>query len=113
MQTTLELYLCSNLEEDTVLYHRSCLDISQGLEDPDSLLPPMFFALGITTEEDGICAHSTSWRYDNGRILLTYLAWQPQVIVMWRNPKLSPKELAVMPVRKANQTLKCSTNFCS
>ncbi len=26
------------------------------------------------------------------------LTWQPQVIVMWRNPKLSPKELAAMPV---------------
>ncbi len=26
------------------------------------------------------------------------LTWQPQVIIMWRNPKLSPKELATMPV---------------
>jgi hypothetical protein len=77
MQTTLELYLCSNLGEDTVLYHRSCRDISHGLADPDSLLPPMFLALGITAEEDGTCAHSTSWRYDKGRILLTYLAWLP------------------------------------
>ncbi len=77
MQTTLELYLCSNIGEDTVVYHRSCRDISQGLADPDSLLPPMFDSLGITAEEDGTCAHSTSWRYDKGRILLTYLAWLP------------------------------------
>lgn len=26
------------------------------------------------------------------------LTWQPLVIVMWRNPKLSPKDLAAMPV---------------
>lgn len=26
------------------------------------------------------------------------IAWQPQVVVMWPNPRLSPKELAAMPV---------------
>lgn len=26
------------------------------------------------------------------------LAWQPQVVVMWPNPRLSPRELAAMPV---------------
>lgn len=39
------------------------------------------------------------------------LSWQPQVVVMWRNPRLSPQDVATMPIWQALPAAKSGRVF--
>lgn len=83
MRTSLELYLCA-MDDETVLYHRCLWDISGCAEDPDRVVQtrlaelwPEFSLYCRQHGEQGLCAHSTSWRYHEAGIVLTYLLLLP------------------------------------
>ncbi len=78
MRTVLELFLCGLAGEDTVLFLRTARDITGRRDDPDRrLLSHLFSDLKIGSGTGETCAHSTSWRFDDGAIVLTYLALTP------------------------------------
>lgn len=77
MRTVLELFLCGLAGEDTVLFLRTARDITGRRDDPDRLLPQLLSDLKIGSGTGETCAHSTSWRFDDGAIVLTYLALTP------------------------------------
>jgi hypothetical protein len=68
---TLELFLVSPGESDTVAYGRRQVEMRGDSADPDSI------ARGLMTPTCSVALlHSTSWRWEkNGTLVLTYLAF--------------------------------------
>lgn len=81
MKTTLEIFFCGFAGPDSVLYHRATRDISFSGQDPDRILKDVFQSLHIAGEKEEYCAHSTSWRYEEGEIILTYLSLVPLAVL--------------------------------
>lgn len=82
MQTTLELFLCTMMDEKTVIYHRAARDISDNTEDPDNFLEAILSELIIYIKPENIYTHSTSWRFESQGIILTYIALAPYSSMM-------------------------------
>lgn len=75
MNLMLELFICAHQAGETVCYHRRCRDISDRREDPDGIVIQLLLEAGIDTRDHTAWSHSTSWRYDGERTLLTYIVW--------------------------------------
>ena len=75
MKLILELFLWAKENEDIVRYHHAQKDITQSSHDPDTLVIAYLDGLGMSGGAGARFAHSTSWRYDGGRTLLSYLVW--------------------------------------
>jgi len=75
MHVVIELFVCAYETKDIVRYHRSFRNISDRKEDPDVILAEALAETGLDACRSGACAHSTSWRYENGKTILTYLVW--------------------------------------
>jgi hypothetical protein len=75
MKLFLEMFLWALEIADTVRFFHLLTDISESQKDPDALMNNQLEQLGLIDGEGARYAHSTSWRYENGRTLLTYLVW--------------------------------------
>lgn len=94
MDVILELFICANTPQGGLRYHRLCRDITVVPTDPDDILSEMLDRLGIYAKSYGVVAHSTSWRYETGKTLLTYLVWiNPSVLDELPTRQLSSEAL--------------------
>ena len=75
MQVTLELFICAHDRGFRVCFQKQNLDISQSIRDPDQALKNYLDHMGFPSGPDKACAHSTSWRYHEQGIVLTYIVW--------------------------------------
>ncbi|WP_022667666.1 hypothetical protein [Desulfospira joergensenii] len=75
MQVILELFICAHDGDSRVCFQKHCLNVSQSTRDPDRELGSFLESMGFPLELDKACAHSTSWRYHDQGIVLTYLVW--------------------------------------
>ncbi len=87
MRLMLELFICAHQGGESVVYHRLCRDISQHLEDPDGIVIRLLMEAGIDTRDHTLWTHSTSWRFEQGGTVLTYIVW------------VSPRLLRGLPTR--------------
>ena len=86
----LELFLCARHEKDAVCFHHCHTDITGSHADPDTIMQAELGLLGLVNGHSARYAHSTSWRYEDGRTLLTYLVWvDPGVLKRLRTSRLS------------------------
>lgn len=83
MRTSLEVFLCSS-DGEAVWYHRCLWDVSGCGDDPDALVAarlamvfPQFAEDCHKDDAGGCCTHSTSWRFVDGGIVLTYIMLLP------------------------------------
>ncbi len=76
MQLILEAFIWTLESEDAIRYHRLQVDITQSVLDPDIVLNDQLNRLGLIEPMAARYIHSTSWRYEVGRTLLTYLVWR-------------------------------------
>lgn len=75
MKLFLEMFLWALENADTVRFFHLQTDITDSQKDPDALMSHQLGQLGLIDGGGARYAHSTSWRYDSGRTLLTYLVW--------------------------------------
>lgn len=75
MRLMLELFICTHQAGETVSYHRLCRDISDRREDPDGIVIQLLQDTGIDSRNNTAWSHSTSWRYEGGHTILTYIVW--------------------------------------
>jgi hypothetical protein len=71
----IELFICSRMPDGNIHYHRVCRSLSDRSDDPDVVLEETLDELGMDPNAGVVCAHSTSWRYESGCTILTYLVW--------------------------------------
>jgi hypothetical protein len=70
-KVTLELFLVSPSNDQTVAYGRRIADLSRDSSDPDTVARSL-----LAANCDAAILHSTSWRWEkNGTLVLTYLAF--------------------------------------
>jgi hypothetical protein len=90
VKLVLELFLCGRQDKDAVCFHHCQTDITGRQADPDSIMRVELARLGLVNGHSARYAHSTSWRYEDGRTLLTYLVWvDPGVLQGLRTSRLS------------------------
>ena len=77
MELVLELFLFTPDGRQRVRYHCLQQEITGRQCDPDDILAEILCALDLNQGRVRM-AHSTSWRYETGRTVLTYLAWVPE-----------------------------------
>jgi hypothetical protein len=77
MKTILEIYFWSMRSDEAIYFFRYWKDITALQCDPDEVLKEMLKKFKVCREQSQGYAHSTSWRYEAGQILLTYLVWCP------------------------------------
>ncbi len=75
MKLFLEMFLWALENAETVRFFNLHTDITESQQDPDAVMKEQLEQLGMINDNDARYAHSTSWRYENGRKLLTYLVW--------------------------------------
>lgn len=75
MRLILEIILCARGTGDRVRFHPVRTDITERCTDPDTIMNDQLARLGFMGEKGARYAHSTSWRYEAGETLLTYLVW--------------------------------------
>jgi hypothetical protein len=75
VKLVLELFLCAQQDKDAVCFHHCQTDITGSHADPDTIMRTELAQLGLVNGHSARYAHSTSWRYEDGRTLLTYLVW--------------------------------------
>lgn len=76
MKIILDAFICGY--DNTccrLCFSRHKTDITDFHGDPDQALSAMLKNIGFDENIDPICAHSTSWRYEMQKIVLTYLVW--------------------------------------
>ncbi len=73
MIVILELFICAIEREDVVRFHHLQHNISDTVNDPDCLMREQLFRLGLLNGSYAQYAHGTSWRYEAGQTVLTYL----------------------------------------
>ena len=61
--------------EDAVRFHHLQHNITDSGSDPDCLMKEQLFRLGLLNGKCARYAHGTSWRYEAGQTVLTYLVW--------------------------------------
>lgn len=81
MNTNIEVFLiaCSNTLE--MLYYRVEIPCVTESYNPDELVVRKLTDMGIDSHGCSAISHSTSWRCQNGRILLTYIVTLPSSIL--------------------------------
>jgi hypothetical protein len=90
VKLVLELFLCARHDHDAVCFHHCQTDITESHADPDAIMGAELARLGLVNGHSARYAHSTSWRYEDDRILLTYLVWvDPKVLRGFRTCRLS------------------------
>lgn len=75
MKLFLEMFLWALEKAETVRFFHLQTDITESQKDPDALMKNQLEQFGMINGKGARYAHSTSWRYENGRTLLTYLVW--------------------------------------
>lgn len=75
MKLFLEMFLWALEKAETVRFFHLQTDITESQKDPDALMKNQLEQLGMINGKGARYAHSTSWRYENRRTLLTYLVW--------------------------------------
>ena len=75
MQVFLEMFLWAMEDEGAVRYHHLQTDITASTRDPDVIVLERLKGLGLIDRWGARYTHSTSWRFEAGRTLLTYLVW--------------------------------------
>jgi hypothetical protein len=75
MKLFLEMFLWTLEKAETVRFFHLQTDITESQKDPDAIMKVQLEQFGLINGEGARYAHSTSWRYENGRTLLTYLVW--------------------------------------
>ncbi len=91
----MELFVCAYQAEEKILYHHFQVDITHRESDPDAILAQALAENGIDHEHAACYVHSTSWRYDAGSTILTYLVWVPAWIVAdVQNEVIIPRMMA-------------------
>jgi hypothetical protein len=75
VKLVLELFLCARQDKDAVCFHHFQIDITGSQVDPDAIMRAELARRGLVNGHCTRYAHSTSWRYEDGRTLLTYLVW--------------------------------------
>jgi hypothetical protein len=75
MKLFLEIFLCAEAPGRNVRYTCLQVEITDRRCDPDVVLGEVLAGIGLQADQAGCCAHSTSWRYEPGRTVLTYLVW--------------------------------------
>jgi hypothetical protein len=84
MKTILEIYFWSMHSDEAIHFFRYRKDITAFQCDPDEVLKEVLKKFAVCGEQSVGYAHSTSWRYEAGHILLTYLVWCPdQIMAAW------------------------------
>lgn len=81
MQLVMELFACAYEAKEKIRYHHFQVDISHLQNDPDVILAQALIENGIDFKHNACYAHSTSWRYESGDTILTYLVWVPGWII--------------------------------
>jgi hypothetical protein len=61
--------------QDRPFFPYTHTDITDSLQDPDAVMKDQLEQLGMINGKGARYAHSTSWRHEDGRTLLTYLVW--------------------------------------
>jgi hypothetical protein len=90
VKLVLELFLCARHDKDGVCFHHCQTDITGSHADPDTIMRAELARLGLVNGHSARYAHSTSWRYEKGRTLLTYLVWvDAEVLQGLRTSRLS------------------------
>jgi hypothetical protein len=93
----LEMFLWALENEETVRYHHLQTDITESLQDPDAIMNDQLERTGLINGNGARYAHSTSWRYQTGRTLLTYLVWVDGQVL----GQLSTRRLSISAVTRA------------
>lgn len=75
MKLILEMFLWALENAETVRFFHLQTDITDSQKDPDAVMKDQLEQLGMINGKGARYAHSTSWRYEDGRTLLTYLVW--------------------------------------
>jgi hypothetical protein len=75
MKLFLEMFLWALEKTETVRFFHLLTDITESQKDPDAVMKDQMEQLGMINGGGAQYAHSTSWRYEEGRTLLTYLVW--------------------------------------
>jgi hypothetical protein len=75
MKLFLEMFLWALEKAENVHFYHLQIDITESQTDPDTVMKAQLEQFGLINGKGARYAHSTSWRYENGRILLTYLVW--------------------------------------
>ena len=81
MNIKLEIFF-TKLHEDKIVYHRHTLDITGAQENPDNIILKLVSDETKETPnmiDDKFVIHSTSWRFENEGIILTYLVYSDTV----------------------------------
>lgn len=81
MNIKLEIFF-TKLLEDKIVYHKHIVNITGAQENPDDVILKL---VGDETNEtpnmigNKFVIHSTSWRYENNEIVLTYIVYSDSV----------------------------------
>lgn len=75
MKLFLEMFLWALENAETVRFSHLQTDITESRRDPDAVMRNQLEQLGMINGKGARYAHSTSWRYEDGRTVLTYLVW--------------------------------------
>jgi hypothetical protein len=75
MKLILEMFLWALEKAETVRFYHLQTDLTESQKDPDAVMKAQLEQLGLINGKGARYAHSTSWRYEEGRTLLTYLVW--------------------------------------
>jgi hypothetical protein len=75
MKLILEIFVCACEKAGIIRYANFNYDITDRKCDPDIILSEELTRIGIRPNETCHYAHSTSWRYETGKTVLTYLVW--------------------------------------
>jgi hypothetical protein len=75
MELILEIFVCACEKAGKIRYVTFQHDITDRGCDPNIILSEELGKIGLYPENTCQYAHSTSWRYDSGRTVITYLVW--------------------------------------
>ena len=75
MRLILEIFVCACDKGGIIRYTKFECDITDRKCDPDIILSEKLTETGFRPNDTCRYAHSTSWRYEAGKTVLTYLVW--------------------------------------
>lgn len=75
MRLILEIFVCACDKDGIIRYTKFECDITNRKCDPDIILFEKLTETGFRPNDTCRYAHSTSWRYEAGKTVLTYLVW--------------------------------------
>jgi len=81
MNLVMELFACAYEAQEKIRYHHFQVDITHSESDPDFILAQALLENGIDFKKNACFGCSTSWRYEAGQTILTYLVWVPAWVI--------------------------------